>query len=121
MKNPRFAMCFLCTLSLAFAKADNTKKNKRDRDPGVVTADQQLQNESDLELTRKIRKALTDDSTLSTYAKNIKIISRQGKVTLRGPVNTAEERMKVENFAKSIAGAANIINQIEIVKKTKES
>ena len=110
----------MCTLSLAFGQADNTKKNKRDQDPGAVTADQQMQNESDLEITRKIRKSLTDDKSLSTYAKNVKIISREGKVTLRGPVNTTEERMKVENFASSVAGLANITNQIEVMKDNKE-
>ena len=120
MKFPRLAVFMLCTLSLAFGQADNTRKNKRDRDPGAVTADKQMQNESDLEITRKIRMALTDDKTLSTYAKNVKIISRQGKVTLRGPVNTTEERMKVENYASSVAGMANITNEIEILKKNKE-
>ncbi len=120
MKFPRLAVCTLCILSLAFGQSDNTRKNKRDRDPGAVTADQQMQNESDLEITRKIRKALTGDKSLSTYAKNVKIISRQGKVTLRGPVNTTEERMKVENFASSVAGMANITNEIEIMKDNKE-
>lgn len=120
MKFPGLGLCILCTLSLAFGQSDNTKKNKRDRDPGAVTADQQMQNESDLEITRKIRKGLTDDKSLSTYAKNVKIISRQGKVTLRGPVNTAEERMKVETFASSVAGMANITNEIEVLKDNKE-
>jgi len=114
----------LCTIllgiSLAYAQADNTKKNKRDRADHAVTADQQGQSEADLELTRKIRKALTDDSSLSTYAKNVKIISRNGKVVLRGPVNTAAEKTKVENFAATIAGAAKVTNEIEVVKHDKE-
>jgi osmotically-inducible protein OsmY len=77
-----------------------------------------MENKSDLELTRKIRKSLTDDKTLSTYAKNVKVISRNGKVTLKGPVHTEEEKMKIHGFAKTAAGAENVTNEIEIVKKS---
>lgn len=119
----RFMQTF-CTIllgiNLAYAQADNTKKNKRDRTDHALTADQQGQSENDLELTRKIRKSLTGDSSLSTYAKNIKIISREGKVLLRGPVNTAEEKTKVENFAATIAGAAKVTSEIEVMKHDKE-
>ena len=70
---------------------DNTKQNKNQTNP---SADQQKMNAADRELTRKIRKAIHDDSNLSTYAHNIKIISQDGKVTLRGPVRseTAPQR-----------------------------
>jgi hyperosmotically inducible periplasmic protein len=64
---------------------DNSKVNARDRQPSQVTADQQKNNRSDLEITRKIGRALTADTALSTYAHNIKVITQGGKVTLKGP------------------------------------
>ena len=72
----------------AFAQtpADNTKVNTRDRAKGAVTADQQKENASDRELTQKIRRALMQDKTLSSYAHNVKIVAQGGQVTLKGPV-----------------------------------
>ena len=64
---------------------DNTKKNKDQPSP---TADQQKMNPADRAITQKIRKAVHDDTSLSTYAHNIKIIAQDGKVTLRGPVRS---------------------------------
>lgn len=113
----KITSALLLATSLSFAQADNTKKNKRDNAEHAVTADQQGQGEADLELTRKIRKSLTDEKSLSTYAKNIKVISRDGKVTLRGPVNSIDEKTKVESLAVTIAGAANVSNHLEITDK----
>jgi hyperosmotically inducible protein len=114
MRPLKLIPAMLLATSLSFAQADNTKKNKTDK---AITADQQGQGKADMELTRKIRKLITDESTLSTYAKNIKVISLDGKVTLRGPVNTGDEKTKLEGLAASVAGAANVSNQIEIVEK----
>src|ERR1700736_6638850 len=72
---------------------DNSKANQNTEAP---TADQQKMNPADRDLTKKIRMALHDDQTLSTYAHNIKIISQDGKVTLRGPVRSAEEKAAIE-------------------------
>lgn len=47
-------------------------------------------------------------------AKNVKIITADGKVTLHGPVNSAEEKMKIEKLAKTVAGDAKVDNQLEI-------
>jgi len=96
---------------------DNTKVNTRDRQPSAVTADQQKNNKGDLETTRQIRKALTDDKSLSTYAHNIKVITRNGKVTLKGPVRSADEKKAVEAKAAEVAGAANVTNQISVAKE----
>jgi hyperosmotically inducible periplasmic protein len=65
---------------------DNTKVNKRDQDQSRPTAGQQKENRPDRETTRLIRRSITQDKDLSTYAKNIKIITQNGNVTLRGPV-----------------------------------
>lgn len=103
--------------SLVLAQApDNTKANKSDK----VTADNQKNDSADRELTQKIRKAIEDDKTLSTYAHNVKIITRAGKVTLKGPVRSEEEKTTVEAKAKEVAGADNVISQITVKKgKTK--
>jgi hyperosmotically inducible periplasmic protein len=104
---------------LLFAQADNTAKNKMDKMDPKKTADKQMNNPEDIEMTRKIRKMLTDDATLSTYAKNVKVITRLGKVTLRGPVNTVEEKKTVMDHAVMVAGAANVVDQTEVMKSKK--
>jgi hyperosmotically inducible protein len=96
---------------------DNTKINKRDRDKNNPTADQQKMNPNDRELAKKIRSAIHEDQSLSTYAHNIKVIAQDGKVTLKGPVRTEDERNAIEAKAKAAAGDGNVINQIEIAPK----
>jgi hyperosmotically inducible periplasmic protein len=92
---------------------DNTKTNKRDRAKGAATADQQKENGSDREITRQIRSALMDEKTLSTYAHNVKVIT-DGKVRLKGPVRTEDEKKTVEAKATEVAGAGHVINQISM-------
>jgi hyperosmotically inducible periplasmic protein len=94
--------------------ADNTKVNQRDRAKGATTADQQKENANDREITQKIRRALMNDKTLSTYAHNVKIVSVDGQVTLKGPVRTAAEKQTVEAKAIEVAGADRVTNQISI-------
>jgi hyperosmotically inducible periplasmic protein len=90
---------------------DNTKQNKDQSNP---TADDQKMNPSDRAIAQKIRKALHDDSNLSTYAHNIKIISQDGKVTLRGPVRSEDEKASIEAKAVAVAGTGNVTNQLEV-------
>ena len=90
--------------------ADNTKMN-RDQSP---TADDQKMNPADREIAQKIRKSIHEDKTLSTYAHNIKIISQDGKVTLRGPVRSDEEKANLEAKAVAVAGPGNVTNRLEI-------
>jgi len=90
---------------------DNTKKNKDQTSP---TADQQKINPSDRAITQKIRKAVHDDTSLSTYAHNIKIIAQDGKVTLRGLVRSEDEKRNLQAKAVAVAGKANVTNQLEI-------
>ena len=98
-------------------KPDNTKVNQRDRAVNEPTAEQQKNNPSDLERTRLIRRALVGDKGLSMYAHNVKIITRNGTVTLKGPVRSEEEKKIVEQKAVEIAGAANVKNELEIAPK----
>ena len=93
------------------AAPDNTKQNKDQTSP---TADQQKMNPADRAITQKIRKAVHDDTSLSTYAHNIKIITQDGKVTLRGPVRSEEEKNSLQAKAVTIAGQENVTNQLEI-------
>ena len=99
------------------AAADNTKINKRDRKSSAVTADQQKENDTDRETTANIRRALMD-SKLSTYAHNVKIITQNGMVTLKGPVRSEEEKKTVEAKATEIAGAGKVKNMISVKPKS---
>jgi hyperosmotically inducible protein len=96
---------------------DNTKVNQRDKDAAKPTAGQQKDNAADLEITRKIRRSLTQDKSLSTYAKNIKVITQDGNVTLRGPVRSEEEKQTVEAKATEVAGASHVKNELQIAAK----
>jgi hyperosmotically inducible periplasmic protein len=95
--------------------ADNTKKNQRDQKDALTPMDQG-NNQSDLDITTKIRQAVMEDDSLSFTAKNVKIITVKGKVTLRGPVNSAAERTAIDAVAKRIAGAGKVDNQLEVKK-----
>lgn len=90
---------------------DNTKQNQDQTKP---TADQQKMNSTDRAITQKIRKAIHEDKGLSTYAHNIKIITRDGKVTLRGPVRSEDEKNNVEAKAAAVVGQDNVTNHIEV-------
>ena len=94
--------------------ADNTKVNTRDRSKSAVTADQQKENPADRDLTQRIRRALMQDKTLSTYAHNVKVVTQSGHVTLKGPVRSEDERKSVEAKAVEVAGAANVTNQMSV-------
>jgi osmotically-inducible protein OsmY len=93
---------------------DNSGVNRRDRAPGATTADQQSNAKSDVELAREIRRAVVKDSSLSTLAHNVKIVSVNGSVILRGPVNTEEEKTVIASKAQAIAGADKVVNQLEV-------
>jgi osmotically-inducible protein OsmY len=71
-------------------------------------------NSADRAITQKIRKAIHDDKSLSTYAHNIKIITQDGKVTLRGPVRSEDEKSNLQAKAVEVAGQDNVTNQLEI-------
>jgi osmotically-inducible protein OsmY len=75
--------------------ADNTKVNQRDRYKSEPTADQQKETPADRQLTQQIRKALVKDKALSTYGRNIKIVTQNGMVTLKGPVKSEEEKQAI--------------------------
>ena len=122
---------FLCTGLLlgsgAFALAqeptsqptapDNTKVNERDRNQNEPTADQQKDNRSDRDITQQIRQSIMKDKSLSTYAHNVKIITKSGMVTLRGPVKSATEKDTIGTKAQQAAGVKSVDNQLEIASR----
>jgi hyperosmotically inducible periplasmic protein len=94
--------------------SDNSAVNVKDRAPDAVTAGQQSNAASDVELTRRIRRAVVTDDSLSMLAHNVKIVSAGGSVTLRGPVKTEQEKTVIANKAQAIAGAGRVDDQIEV-------
>lgn len=98
--------------------ADNTAKNVRDRSANTLTPFDQSETENDRLITQKIRKSLMADNSLSTNAKNVKIITQNGVATLRGTVNVEKEKEIIGKNAKDIAGVTQVDNQIEYLKPT---
>lgn len=96
------------------AKPDNTKKNERDRDSAAKTPMDQNENKGDIDITASIRKAVMDDDDLSTTAKNCKIITADGVVTLRGPVASEDEKATIADLAKDVDGVKSVDNQLEV-------
>ncbi|MBC7743014.1 MAG: BON domain-containing protein [Bdellovibrionaceae bacterium] len=98
-------------------RGDNSAINDRDKYLSEYTADQQGKTKEDTELTRRIRREIMRDKSLSIYAHNIKIITMHGQVTLKGPVRSAEEAKNIIKKAQEIAGASSVLNQIDIAAK----
>jgi hyperosmotically inducible protein len=117
-----FLSIAFCAASLAVAQTpdpatqpDNTKTNQRDRDPSQATADQQKNDRSDRMLTKSIRRSIMADKSLSTNAHNLKIISQNGTVTVKGPVNSEDERRAVIAKAVAVAGSVDkVTDQISV-------
>jgi osmotically-inducible protein OsmY len=121
MKHSKVALTILfCVAGVAgygqtSVQPDNTKVNERDRNAGEATADQQKVNATDRDLTKKIRQSVMADKSLSTYAHNIKIISQNGAVTLKGPVKSEDEKRVVMAKAVAVAGGPEkVTNQISV-------
>ncbi len=94
-------------------KPNNTEVNKRDRDGQTLTPMDQSNSKADINITQAIRKAIMKQK-LSTNAKNIKVITQDGEVTLRGPVNSKTEVDKIVTLAKAVPGIKTLNNQLEV-------
>jgi hyperosmotically inducible protein len=103
-------------LRVAQAAPDNTGRNVRDTEGSTLTPMDQSEKEADVTLTQRIRQAVMDDDTLSMTAKNIKIITVNGVVTLRGPVDNEQERTRIVAKAEQLAGTKKVDNQLEVKK-----
>ena len=121
MKRTLLALACLSALNLAAfaaddekAKPDNTATNERDRSGETQTSGDQSNSKDDVNTTAAIRRAVVKDPSLSAVAKNVKIVTANGTVTLRGPVKTDAEKTKIAELAQSAAGNAKIDNQLEV-------
>lgn len=122
IKRASFALVTVGLTTLTAVAADqkvepnNTAKNQHDRSGDTKTPGDQSNASADLQTTQAIRRGLMKDSNLSNNAKNIKVVTANGQVTLRGPVNSAQEKTTVEQIARSAATGAQVIDQLEIIK-----
>lgn len=97
------------------APADNTDKNERDRSGAALTSGDQGGSEADRTVTQQVRQGVMADDALSTTGKNVKIITVDGVVTLRGPVKTAQEKSTIASIAQRVSGVKRVDNQLETV------
>jgi hypothetical protein len=100
------------------AAADNTAQNTGDRSRGTLTPLNQGTSDSDMEITRQIRKQIMADDTLSVNAHNVKVITVNGKVALRGTVNNQDEKRKIDDIATKVATPGNVDDQIQVENRT---
>lgn len=89
---------------------DNSANNK----DHSMTADQQSAHKSDREITREIRRSIVSDKSLSTYAHNVKIITQNGAVTLKGPVHSDEEKQTIDSKAADVVGHDKVNDQLTV-------
>lgn len=117
MKNILYPLLFSTVICCAIAadgtNSDNTAVNQRDKSGETKTSFDQSEKPIDVQLTAKIRQLVVKDATLSALAKNVKIISSNGEVVLRGPVKSTAEKDLIAGYAKS-AGATKVTNQLEL-------
>lgn len=93
---------------------ENTQQNVRDEDNMTLTAEDQNESKADIKITADIRNAAVNDESLSVNAKNVKIITQNGAVTLRGPVETKAESITLQQISQKTAGVVRVDNQLEI-------
>jgi hyperosmotically inducible protein len=98
----------------AAVPADNSGRNERDRDNATKTPGDQAENEADRTISQNIRQAVVADDSISTNGKNVKIITVDGTVTLRGPVKSENEKTNIGAKAQQVAGVKKVDNQLEI-------
>ncbi len=117
MNNLALSSIFALGIGIANAQAaqsvptDSTAANKRDAANATLTpVDQSKGSSADVDITRKIREEIVKNDSISTYAQNIKIITLNGKVTLRGPVKTQSEITYIRDVAERVAGKTMVIN-----------
>lgn len=120
------ALCFICARGVMAEdapdanksdKGDNSSRNTRERDAAEKNPADQKGTPADIAITQKIRRALMDDKDLSTYAHNIKIITQDGMVNLKGPVRTTEEKKSCEDKAVAVVGVEKVKSQLEVAPK----
>jgi hyperosmotically inducible protein len=119
MKTEKFLRIVCVSAAFAFAipnartfaqQPDNTGANRSN----APSADQQSNNAADRDLAKKIRRSIEEDKNLSTYAHNVKVIVRDGEVTLKGPVKSEDEKVSVGSIATTLAGSDKVHNELTV-------
>jgi len=108
------AAAFISQFAQGQTPPDNTGANKVESNDAHRTAQGQSNEPSDLEVTREIRRSVVADSSLSTYAHNVKIVTEAGRVTLNGVVRTDAEKAAVVSKAAQVAGASNVVDELKV-------
>lgn len=111
--NTRSSTTSSATTASSPVNRDNTEVNERDRDSTAITPIDQKENKEDRDISAKIRREVVA-TKMSVNAQNVKIITQDGKVTLRGPVKSDEEKKRIEEIALSVAGAGNVDSHLEV-------
>ncbi len=96
------------------APADNSGVNARDRSAQTTTPFDQPNDKADIKLAAAVRHAIVKDKSLSMSAHNVKLVAAGGVVTLRGPVDSADEKAKVESVVKGVSGVSSVDNQLDV-------
>jgi hyperosmotically inducible periplasmic protein len=115
------ASLFIALTLAACSKSEDSQSSKPSdnqmaRADKGVTASDQPENEADRKIIQEVRQALTADSSLSTSAQNVTVVSNNGKVTLRGSVKDDAEKQKIANKATQVAGVTNVDNQLTVTQ-----
>ena len=97
---------------------DNIGMNRADKKGDQTNADQQQKDRADRNLTKEIRRAIVGDNTLSNDAHNVKVVERDGQVTLKGLVQSEREKRAVEAKAVEVAGQDRVVNEL-VIKPSK--
>lgn len=105
------------SVTLESVDVDNTARNVRDSDFSSLTPGDQAQNNADLIITKTIRRALMNDGALSNNGQNVKIITVERVVTLRGVVANNQEKERIEKAAKAVGNVSRVDNQLEVKQK----
>jgi len=95
---------------------NDTGINRRDQSDTKTPIDQ-TEDSASVKTTAEIRQKVVNHNGLSVNARNVKIITENGHVTLRGPVESLDEKEVIGRYAVEVAGAANVDNQIEVIQK----
>lgn len=96
------------------APADNSGMNARDRSSQTTTPFDQPNDKADIKLAAAVRRAIVKDKSLSMSAHNVKLVAAGGVVTLRGPVDSAAEKARVEAVVQGVAGVSRVDNQLDV-------
>lgn len=109
----------LAAVSAGLTLAGSTLANQANQPPQTVSS--AIGSKVDRGLTQRVRKAIVSDKTLSTQAHNVKILAKDGAVTLKGQVKTDDEKKAVEAKASSIAGTGKVTSELIVGPITSKS